>query len=92
MAFSSESKLAQELKDLCEPYHDKWKEKNPKETATILHQLGILYKDKCYDEKEESLQKKIAFIQSAALLNCALVRQPPDIENIKSDLHPVTKV
>ena len=81
----SEAKLALELKELCEPYDNKWKEINQFESAKVLHKLGFLYKVECANEDEKSLLKKIKFIQSAGLLNCALVRQPLT-EEIKEDL------
>ena len=74
---SSESDLAEELKSHCEPCGDQWKENCLQESARIFHQLGLLYKDKCLANEEEGIRNKlIAFIQSAALLNCALDRQP----------------
>ena len=74
---SSESDLAEELKSHCEPCGDQWKENCLQESAKIFHQLGLFYRDKCLAKKEEGKRNTlIAFIQSAALLNCALDRQP----------------
>ena len=82
-----EFKLAKELKALCEPYGKKWIEKESKESAKILHKLGLLYhKNACAKAPPRSSEQKRKFIQSAALLNCALVRQPTEAEQIRSDL------
>ena len=75
MATDSETKLSLKLKSLCEQYGNKWKEKNPKESAKILRRLGIFYKNKCSNHLSNTLEKKITFIQSAALLNCAFKRE-----------------
>ena len=84
-----ELKLAEELKALCEPHKTKWKEKDPKESAKILHNLGLLYqKNACAEVSAQSSKRK--FIQSAALLNCALVRQPTEAEQIRNDLHSLS--
>ena len=83
-----EFKLAEELKALCEPHGTKWKEKESKESAKILHKLGLLYhKNACAEVPPRSSEQKRKFIQSAALLNCALVRQPTEAEQIRNDLH-----
>ena len=104
MDLDSEFELSEELKWLCEKCGNSWKEKNLKESARILHQLGLVYKEKCFTAKQcsikttqKTLEKtdklnreiKITFIQCAALLNCALVRQPATSEQIKEDLHSV---
>ena len=92
---NNELDLAKELKSLCELYKDKtdrWKEKEPQESAKIFHQLGILYKNKCLDHGQASLPNKRKYIQSAALLNCALDRQPlskeigEDLQKLCADL------
>ena len=82
---SDELNLAKELKSRCELYGDKWKEKEPKESENFFHKLGLLYKNKCFEYCQNSLPNKRKFIQSAALLNCALERQPLSKE-IKEDL------
>ena len=88
MATDSETKLSLQLKTLCEQHGNKWKEKNPKESAKILRRLGILYKNKCSNHLSNTLEKKITFIQSAALLNCALEREHNNStkKQIKKDL------
>ena len=75
MATDSETKLSLKLKSLCEQHGNKWKEKSPKESAKILRRLGIFYKNKCLNHLSNTLEKKITFIQSAALLNCAFERE-----------------
>ena len=54
------------------------KETNPAKAAEILYQIGLLYRQKS--------PNKIALIQSAGLLNAAIVRQPSNVKQIKSDL------
>ena len=95
---SRELNLAKELKSHCEPCkwkeknpqkENKWKEKYPQKSARIFHELGLLYRDKCLDNSKEGLSNKfVTFIQSAALLNCALNRQTlsQKIKKIKKDL------
>ena len=81
-----EFKFAEELKALCKSHKAKWKEKDPEDSAKILHSLGPLYqKNACAEVPAQSSKRK--FIQSAALLNCALVRQPTEAEQIRNDLH-----
>ena len=88
MATDSETKLSLKLKNLCQQHGNKWKEKNLKESAKILRRLGILYKNKCSNHLSNTLEKKITFIQSAALLNCALEREQLQStkKQIKKDL------
>ena len=89
---ASENDLVTELQQLCEPHGSKnsikQKEKNCnlEKTARIFHQLGVLYKDQCSNEDQTFSQKKYKFIQSAALLNSALVRQPNLSKEINKDL------
>ena len=73
---------------MCEPHGTKWKEKDPKESAKILYKLGLLYhKNASAKALARSSEQKRKFIQSAALLNCALVRQPIEAEQIRNDLY-----
>ena len=73
---TEEFKLAQQMK---EKYCDEsGKETNPKKTAEILHQIGLIYRKRSPD--------KISLIKSAGLLNAAIVRNPPNVSQIKSDL------
>jgi len=60
-----EDLLSQKLQNLCDT---KGKENSPQESATIFNELGLLYKTRSPD--------KISLIQSAALFNAAIVRQP----------------
>ena len=69
-----ETQLIDELRRLCD---NKGKEKNPEAAADIFNQMGLLYKTKSPD--------KISLLQSVALLNAALTRQP-DNSKFKNDL------
>ena len=65
-----ETQLIDELRRLCD---NKGKEKNPEAAADIFNQMGLLYKTKSPD--------KISLLQSVALLNAALTRQPDKFKN-----------
>jgi len=60
-----EKELAERLRDLC---NKEGQELYPKESGKVINKLGLLYKTKSPD--------KISLIQSATLLNAAIVRQP----------------
>ena len=60
-----EEELSQKLRGFCD---EKGRELWHEESGKVLNELGLLYKDKSPD--------KISLIQSAALLNAAIVRQP----------------
>ena len=66
--------LQQQLKELCD---FKGREINPDQSAVVLNNLGLLYRCKSPD--------KISLIQSAALLNAAIVRQPEN-KKFQNDL------
>ena len=68
--------LAQQMKDSC--CDKSGKETNPEKAAEILHQIGLIYRKRSPD--------KISLIKSAGLLNAAIVRNPPNVSQIKSDL------
>ena len=87
MTVGKEFELSKELKSLCHQHKEKWKENNPHQSAQVLCKLGLLYKDKCLVTNENSMDRKISFIQCVALLNCALVRNP--LSKTKNDLHDV---
>ena len=71
-----EIKLAHQMK---ENYCDNsGKETQPDNVAVIFHKIGLLYKTKSSD--------KIALIKSAGLLNAAIIRNPSNVSQIKSDL------
>ena len=70
-----EKNLQQELMKLCDL---KGRENNPQRSADIFNALGLLYKKKSPD--------KISLIQSAALLNAAIIRQPYN-EKFRDDLN-----
>ena len=73
--------LAKELKNSCEK-HDKYPNKlceiNPKESAKILHELGLLYM--------KQSPNKFSLIRSAGLLNAAIIRKASNVDQIKKDL------
>ena len=72
-----EIKLARQLKvNYCD---DSGKETQPQKAAEIFHKIGLLYKKKSPD--------KIALIKSAGLLNAAVIRNPSNVSQIKSDLY-----
>ena len=68
--------LAQQMKDSC--CDKSGKETNPEQAAEILHKIGLIYRKRSPDN--------ISLIKSAGLLNAAIVRNPPNVSQIKSDL------
>jgi len=71
-----EMMLAQKLK---EKYCNKLGvETNSAKAAKILHQIGIIYRKRSPD--------KISLIKSAGLFNAAIIRNPSNVCEIKSDL------
>ena len=76
-----EFRLAKNMK---EKYCDiTGKETNPAKAAEILHQIGLNYRKRSPD--------KISLIKSAGLLNAAIVRNPSNVSQIKSDLSEVCR-
>ena len=71
-----EFKFARQIKDTC--CDESGKETNPAKVTEILHQIGLIYRKRSPD--------KISLIKSAGLLNAAIVRNPPNLSQIKSDL------
>ena len=69
-----EREVVKKIQELC---YANGREKYPKETGILLHQLGTLYAKKT---------DKISIIQSAALTNAALVRCPQNAETIQEEL------
>ena len=67
--------LAEQLKAHC---YLNGKEKNPKESAKILHKLGIAYRRKSPDKQ--------SLIQSVGLMTSAVLRKPENEDLIKQDL------
>ena len=70
-----EDDLASKLKKLCDA---KGREINPKQSAPILHKLGLIYKEKDSD--------KLSLIQSAALLVAAQIRDPERTQQLRQEL------
>ena len=65
-SLSREIQLAQQLKNLCDE-NGREPENKLEESAEILYQLGLIYREKSPDE--------VSLIQSAGLFNAALVRK-----------------
>ena len=74
--YEDEFRFAQQMKDTC--FDESGKETNPAKAAEILHQIGLIYRQRSPD--------KNSLIKSAELLNAAIVRNPPNVLQIKSDL------
>ena len=73
---AEEFKLAAQLK---EDYCDiTGKETDPAKAAKIFHQIGQIYEERSPD--------KISLIKSAGLFNAAIIRNPSNVSQIKSDL------
>ena len=77
--FQQEEKLCKQLREVCD---DSGRELDPEKSASILNNLGLLYESRSPD--------KISLIQSAALLNAAITRQP-DEEKYVEDLNDLCK-
>ena len=71
-----EFRFARQLRDTC--CDESGKETNPAKAAEIMHQIGLIYRNRSPD--------KISLIKSAGLLNAAIVRNPSNVSQIKSDL------
>ena len=74
--YEDEFKFARQMKDTC--CDESGKETKPAMAAEILHQIGLIYRQRSPD--------KISLIKSAGLLNAAIVRNPSNVSQIKSDL------
>ena len=73
--FQREHQLARQLKDQCD---DSGKEIDPSTSATIIQELGLIYRQRSPD--------KFSLIKSAGLLNAAIIRKPLNVSEIKEDL------
>ena len=76
---TAETKLQKQLLQLCDK---KGRETNIHQSAFVLEKLGLLYQTKS--------PNKISLIQSAALLNAAIVRQPTN-QKFQHDLRELCK-
>ena len=74
-----ENLLSQKLRSCCD---SQGREMSPQKSANIFNELGLLYKSKSPD--------KISLIQSAALLNAAITRQPSN-KKFQQDLKHLCK-
>ena len=72
---NTEEDLATRLREQC---YANGREKEPKRSAAIFHELGFLYMKKYPD--------KISMIQAAALFNAGIVRKPDNVVEIQKDL------
>ena len=75
----NEKLLGEKLRNIC---NRKGHELFPEQSAHIFYELGLLYESKSPD--------KISLIQSAALLNAALLRQPAE-QKFKDELQRLCK-
>ncbi|CAK8672792.1 unnamed protein product [Clavelina lepadiformis] len=74
------NKMAEQLKQFLDK---NGKEKNSEKSASIFHQMGLLYKK--FSKQDDSITKKLSIIRSAALFNAAVTRQPGN-EQFKQSL------
>ena len=74
--YEKEMELARQMKEKC--CNKSGKEKDVKNAAKIIHQIGLIYRKRSPD--------KIALIKSAGLINAAIFRNPSNATQIKSDL------
>ena len=74
-----EKNLQDQMKQICDSHG---RETNPQESAVIFDKMGLLYQKKCPD--------KISLIQSAALFNAAVLRQPSN-QKFLGHLHDYAK-
>ena len=75
--FEEELRLAKRMKEFyCDVLG---KETNPAKAAEIIHRIGSIYRKRSPD--------KISLIKSAGLLNAAIIRNPTNVDEVKSDLN-----
>ena len=72
-----EFKLAEQMKNLCSD--ESGRETHPSKAAEIFYKIGSIYRKRSPD--------KIALLVSAGLFNAAIVRNPSNITQIRSDLN-----
>jgi len=71
----SEAEYAKKLRQICD---GNGKETKPELSAEFLHKIGQIYRGKSPD--------KLSLIQSAALLNAAILRKPANVLEVENDL------
>ena len=83
--FDEELRLAEQMKQsYCkELVGEQLKETDPEKSAEILHKIALIYKQRSPD--------KISLVRCVGLLNAAILRNPSNISQIKSDLIDVCK-
>ena len=74
-SLKNESELAETLKESCD---ESGRETNVAQSSTVLHQLGLTYRNRSPD--------KISLLQSIGLLNAAIARKPVNVDQIQLDL------
>ncbi|CAK8673940.1 unnamed protein product [Clavelina lepadiformis] len=72
---AKEDEIVQQLRKLCD---ERGREIEPLKSAKWLHQLGLVYLNRSPD--------KICLLQSAALFNASIVRNPENVDVVKNDL------
>ena len=83
--FDEELQLAEQMKqNYCkESIGKQLKETDLKKAAEMLHKIALIYKQRSPD--------KVSLIKCVGLLNAAILRNPPNISQIKADLIDVCK-
>ena len=70
--------LAEKLQKCCQNDEKNRKELDSPKAGEMFHKIGLLYRKKEHD--------KISLIQSAGLLNAAILRKPLNVSGVQSDL------
>ena len=83
--FDEEQQLAEQMKQrYCkESAGNQLKETDPQKAAEILHKIALIYKKRSPD--------KVSLIRCVGLLNAAVLRNPSNITQIKTDLIDICK-
>ncbi|CAK8673135.1 unnamed protein product [Clavelina lepadiformis] len=74
------NRMAEQLKQFLDK---NGKENDPEKSASIFHQMGLLFKEQ--SKQDDFITKKLSLIRSAALFNAAVTRQPGN-EQFKQSL------
>ena len=78
----AERQLAEQLKETC---NEKGVERDPSNSARLLHKLGRIYHKRGHPKVKRG-SVMISLIRSAALYNAAIARSPDNVEEIEQDL------
>ena len=79
--WNEETLLAEQMKNDC--CDESGKETNPAKAAQIFYQIGLIYRKRS--------PNKISLIKCVGLLNAAIVRNPPIVDEIKRKLSKVCR-